>query len=392
MKKEGIRQISVIGLGKLGLCMACVFATKYKVRGIDIDEKKLRQLYIRESPIEETGLQDLFDSVGENITFDDDYGEVLHTDITFVIVPTPSEEDDSFYDGYVVGVVEELNKVLKRKKHMIVISSTVMPGTIEKLQKIVSSRVEIVYNPEFIALGSVIHDFQNPDIILVGTDNIDVRCLIDIYRKVCKNEPYFITMKSKEAEIAKLSLNCYITMKITFANMMYQLCNKAGVNAHRVCNGIGFDSRIGNKYLKPGMGYGGPCFPRDNKALVKYATDNGVALNLLRVVDDTNKDHWKMFVKMFLTKWYANVAILGLAYKCGTHITEESQALKIYDYLIEFGHKVNVYDPHVKMLGSYKTAQECVDASDVVLVCLPYPEFKKVDYKDKKVIDIWRCL
>ncbi|RKY38797.1 MAG: UDP-glucose/GDP-mannose dehydrogenase family protein, partial [Candidatus Omnitrophota bacterium] len=271
-----IDSISVVGLGKLGLCMAACFASKgYKVVGIDIDKNKIDLINRGINPIQETGLTRLIQKYKENLKATSDYEEaILNSQITFIVVATPSEADGSFSNEQLEEALKKIGLILKKKKqyHLVVITSTVMPGTTEHVGRYILEEASgkkcgkdfgLAYNPEFIALGSVIHDFLNPDFVLIGEMNKkDGDILVKIYENICENTLRFARMNPINAEIAKISLNCYITTKITFANFLGAICEKVpGANAEVITQALGLDSRIGSKYLKPGLGYGGPCFP-----------------------------------------------------------------------------------------------------------------------------------
>jgi UDPglucose 6-dehydrogenase len=422
-----VKAVSVVGLGKLGLCMAACFAKKYKVIGIDIDSKKVNMISQGQNPVQETGLTKLLLKNKKNIRLTTDYKEaILNSEVTFIVVATPSEADGSFSNEQLEESLREIGLILKDKKqrHLVVITSTVMPGTTEhvakfileeKSGKICGKGFGLAYNPEFIALGSVIHDFLNPDFILIGeTNKEDGRILENIYLKVCENKPRFARMNAVSAEIAKISLNCYITMKITYANSLASICEKVcSADAHIITSSIGLDSRIGQKYLKPGLGYGGPCFPRDNVAFSAFARKLGEKAKLAETVDEVNRDQIrrienlvkKLIVKNKKVKEKVLIGVLGLSYKPHTAIIEDSQAVDIVELLINEGYKIIVYDPCAleaargvfgDAVTYAKNSQDCADKSDILLITTPWKEFKKIDFSSLKkelcILDCWGLL
>src|SRR3990167_1019327 len=300
-----MHNISVVGLGKLGLCAAACFTSKgFKVIGVDVDAEKINKINKGVSPIEETGLQEIIKKARGSLKATADYKYALsNSDVTFIVVATPSLADGSFSNEYLEKSLLKIGASLKKKKkyHLVVVTSTVMPQTVETVVKYILENTSgkkcgrdfgVAYNPEFIALGSVLHDFLNPDFILIGEVNkIDGDMLEFLYTKTCENKPRFARMSPLNAEITKISLNCYITTKITFANSISALCEGVkGADASVITQALGLDTRVGSKYIKPGLGYGGPCFPRDNVAFSAFARRLEKKAKLAEMVDEVNKD------------------------------------------------------------------------------------------------------
>ncbi len=419
--------ISVVGLGKLGLCMVACFAKKNKVIGVDINKNHVDLINSGNNPINETDLSKYLKDNKKNITATTDYEDaILKTDATFIVVATPSEADGSFSNQQLEESLRQIGPVLKEKNtyHLVVITSTVMPGTTEHVAKFILEESSgkkcgkdfgLAYNPEFIALGSVIHDFLNPDFILIGEMNKkDGEMLESIYNNSCENEPSFARMNAVSAEIAKISLNCYVTMKITYANSLAAVCEKVpGADAETITSGIGLDSRIGRKYLKPGLGYGGPCFPRDNVAFAAFARKVDQKAKLAEMVDEVNRDQVVRIEKIInalsnkskKVKSDICVGVLGLSYKPNTHIIEDSQAIDIVELLINQGYKVAVYDPQAQdfargVFGDGVTyansRRECIKDADIVVVATPWGEFKDIKDSELKnsasILDCWGIL
>jgi len=412
-------QVSVIGLGKLGLCIAAVLALRgFKVIGVDIDKSKVDQVNSGRSPIVEHGLEDLIRQNAKNLkATTNHYEAVKETQATFVIVPTPSESDGSFSLKFVTDALEKVGKAIADKDsyHLVVINSTVSPGSMENrikpfLEEVTGKKCGtdfgLCYNPEFIALGDVIRGLLEPDFVLIGESDPLAGCILaDMYRHICTNNPPIERTSFINAEIAKIAINSYITMKITFANLLAEICeNTVGADVDEVTRIIGRDSRIGAKYLKGGLGYGGPCFPRDNIAFARFAEFVGVKAELPIIVHQTNLSQVKRVIKRL---WQLNlkpgtkIGILGLSYKPDTPVVEESQSIMLAKELSSLGYVVHVYDPLAleearKVLGDTviydKTLDDCVKNVDVIVLATPWKLFKTIDPKGKIIIDCWRLL
>lgn len=423
-----IRNISVIGLGKLGLCMAACFACKgFKVIGVDIDIEKINKINKGMSPIEETSLEELILKLKGKLSATDDYKKaILASDTTFIVVATPSLADGSFSNEYLEKTLYRIAEVLRSKKdyHLVVITSTVMPQTTEKVAKFILEKVSgkkcgkdfgLAYNPELIALGSVIRDFFNPDFILIGEMNKrDGDILEEIYQQTCENKARFARMSPVNAEITKISLNCYVTTKITFANSVAYLCERVeGADANVVTQALGLDRRIGSSCIRPGLGYGGPCFPRDNVAFSAFARRLETQAKLAEMVDVVNREQPLRIINRIKEvaavlkkgKKALHVGILGLSYKPNTPVIEDSQALDITLLLVQEGFSVTVYDPQGmensrSVLGDRvryaKDIKSCVSDADIGVIAVPWEEFRQVDYlqfnKHIILLDCWNFL
>ena len=420
-----MKGISVIGLGKLGLCIAaCLAAKGYRVTGVDVDKKKVEEINRGDNPIEETGLTELIKKCKANLTTTNDYSlAIKDSRITFIVVATPNEADGYFSNEQLKEALKKIAPVIKEKDeyHLVVITSTVMPGTTEHVAKFVLEGISgkkcgvdfgLAYNPEFIALGSVIHDFLNPDFILIGEANKrDGEILKKIYKKICENNPPVARMSPINAEIAKISLNCYLTMKISFANFLASLCEQIeGADADVITDAIGLDSRIGRKFLKGGLGYGGPCFPRDNLAFGAFAKKIGVKPKLGEIVDEVNRDQVKRIVGIAREQLNpkSKVSILGLSYKHLSPVIEDSQAIGITESLLRGGYRISVYDPMAlanaqSVFGDKvdyaQSVEECLKDSELCILTTRWEEFKRLDAKILKkemkkatVLDCWRLI
>lgn len=418
--------ISVIGLGKLGLCTAACFASKgHRVTGVEKNMDFVDKLQSRCCPIDETGLEGLLEKCWDNLTVTSYMSvAVRESDITLIIVPTPSKSDGRFTNKYVEAVLKSIGPELKDKDtfHVVDVVSTVMPGScqqqfrplLEKLSgKVCGEDFGLVYNPEFIALGSVVRDFLNPDMVLIGaSDKRSAAMTKELYASTCDSSPEIVCMSLVNAEITKLSLNCFVTMKISYANELASICEKIpGADVDVVTNAIGADSRVGKKYLKGGLGFGGPCFPRDNLAFQMFAEDAGTQAKLSPRVVSVNKSVVDRLYSIIIEKFNkgSKVAILGLSYKPGTHIIEESQSIMLAKKLIESGYTVVVHDPKAlgsakevlgESVGYFEDVYECVNQTDAIVVMTDWTMFRELDWKaiEDKVrnkavlIDSWRGL
>lgn len=415
-------KISVIGLGKLGLPLAASIASKgFEVFGVDINKRVVDDLNLGRTSLNEPGLINLIGKYKKNISATGDIrNAVLNTEISFIITPTPSMANGYFSLKSVTPVAKEIAKALKVKKgyHLVVLISTVMPNSTDKIKKLLekySGKIctkdfGLCYNPEFIALGSVIYNLQNPDFILIGeSDKKASRILQQFHKRFCNNKPKFAVMNFVNAELAKISVNTYITTKISYANMLSEICGKLpGGNIDVVTSALGLDTRIGIKYLKGGTSFGGPCFPRDNVAFISLARNLKTSYDIPLATHKTNLKQVERLAKKVLqfTGKNSTVGILGLAYKPFTDVVEESTGLHLAKRFLKLGISLNLYDPLAlknaqKELGNgaryIKSLRDVVAASDILVITTNWPEFKKInkswlEKRPKVVIDPWRII
>jgi len=421
-----MKKISVIGLGKLGLPMALCFAHKgFNVIGMDLDKNIVQAVNSRKSPIYEPGINYLMRNITGSLIATQDYeNAVENSDITFVVVPTPSETDGGFSTRYVETALQSIGRILKRKDsfHVIVITSTVLPGaTLEIFKPIIESTsgkkcgkdFGLCYSPEFIALGSVVKDFTNPDVVLIGeSDKKAGDILAGIYRQTCENKPSMVRTTIYNAELAKISLNAFVTMKISFANTLAEISERLpGGDVDAVSEVLGHDSRIGRKYLTGGLAFGGPCFPRDNKAFAHVANKLGCKAVLAKASDEVNRKQISRTIQLIDRRLGTvrgkTVAILGVTYKPNTDVIEESAAIGIGKALLGDGAILQVYDPaglgntrRILTAGRVrycKSVKQCLKDAEFCVVATPWEEIKKLKPEDfiknmKKpiVLDCWR--
>jgi len=411
----GSLKISVFGLGKLGLPLAACLATKFEVIGVDTDKDKNRQISVGIASIREPQLRELLSEAlfnGKIEAQDDSEHATFNSDVSFIVVPTPSNADGSFSSIFLEDACLKIGLALKNKAtfHVIVVVSTVIPFTCERLkmmlevysQKKCGINFGLCYNPSLIALGSVIENIFNPDFVMIGeSDPKSGEIVESIHKNICQNNPKIIRSSLINAEIAKVALNSFITMKISFANTLGEICeNIPTADVDIVSNILGSDSRIGHKYLKAGLGYGGPCFPRDNRAFNYFANLVGLDSPLAEATDEVNKlQPCRIVNKARRMLPHGNIAVLGLAYKPNTDNVEESQGLKIAEQLA-LTHKVKIYDPKAmlnvkKILGNKvqyaKSKRDCVKDADLVIIATPWRQFEDLKV-DCPIIDCWRIL
>lgn len=419
-------KVSVFGLGKLGLCTAACFAARgHEVLGYDASPAVMTALQARQNPIQETGLDDLLVQAWPNLKVMDQPSAVVRdTDISLIIVPTPSRPDGRFSNQAVESVLRVIGSALKQKKtfHVVDVVSTVMPGScrgvfrplLEELSgKVCGKDFGLVYNPEFIALGSVVHNFLNPDLVLIGaSDPLSGEVVRQLYRSTCDNQPHFALMSLINAEITKLSLNCFVTLKISFANELAAICEHVpGAEAEVITRALGADSRIGGKCLKGALGFGGPCFPRDNRAFQAFARDAGWEAQLAPRVVQVNNDIPRRLVDLIRqqVRGKSRVALLGLAYKPHTPIVEESQAVMVAQQLAQAGFAVRVHDPQAldparEILGDQveycPDSHACIKDAAAVVLLTDWPHYADLDWRalagltapEPLILDCWGAL
>ncbi|MBI4402776.1 MAG: UDP-glucose/GDP-mannose dehydrogenase family protein [Deltaproteobacteria bacterium] len=414
--------VSVIGLGKLGMPIAgCIARRGFTTIGTDIDQEKVAALNGKSCPLFEPGLEALLTDARHNLRGSPSVVEAIkETDLSLIIVPTPSNPDGGFSLRYVENCLTEVGKALREKKafHVVALVSTVMPGSMERqlkpfLEKCSGKTCGVdfgfCYNPEFVALGSVIRDFLNPPFILIGESDPQAgKRLAQFYETVCENKPPIARMNWVSAEITKLSLNAFVTTKISFANMLTRLCDRVpGADIDKITTALGFDKRISPHYLSGGTSFGGPCFPRDNVAMSTFATLLGETAPISEATHRFNHAYveWLAEKANSFAGATGRVGILGIAYKPGTDVVEQACGLLLARQLVSQGVTVSTYDP-IAMDGARhqlgaavefaRTARECIDKSDVVVVTTQAPEFTQMKLIDfarrpaRHVIDCWR--
>lgn len=417
--------ISVIGLGKLGLpFLACAASRGFYVIGVDVNHSVLASVAKKKSPYDEPELAEYLSRYAENYEVTEQTADsICRSDASFILVPTPSTASGAFSTTLVESAAVAIGEGLKhaKTKHLVILSSTVSPGSSEQSiiptlerasRKKCGADFGFCYGPEFVALGSVIRDMLHPHFALIGQHDKDSGAELEAFLSCFfLTSPPMCRMSIIDAEIAKLAVNTFVTTKIAYANMLATLCDRIpGANVDAVTNAIGNDPRIGSLYLKGGMGYGGPCFPRDNLALIASAKTHGVSPIIQESTDAFNRAFVDTLVERILNRapHIQSVAVLGLSYKCDTTVIEESQGIRIVEAFLRAKFPVSVYDrPETygaarSVLGDSityaDTLQGCVSDAGAVILTLPdqrfalSPAMLKNGGKGVLVVDPWRML
>ena len=399
-------KISVIGTGYVGLVTGVCFAESGNdVICVDNDPEKLQKLRAGEVPIYEPGLETVFDrNLKENrIRFTDSLADAVeNSEIIFLALPTPPMEDGSADLKYVLGVAGEIGKLLKDYR-VIVNKSTVPVGTADLVTAAIakSTQVEfdVVSNPEFLREGYAVEDFMKPERVVVGTRSERARKLMDkLYKPFLLSGNPLIFMDERSSELTKYAANSFLATKITFMNEVANLCERVGADVDSVRKGIGSDTRIGKRFLFPGVGYGGSCFPKDVSALYKTSKQYDYPFRLLQAVMDVNEDQKEVLVEKLLAYFGGDLkgrhfAVWGLAFKPNTDDIREAPALKIIRRLIDAGATVTAFDPeamdNVKRYSGLNIQYAsnmagALDAADALLIVTEWSEFRNPDFDDMK--------
>ena len=404
---KSIKSVSVFGLGKLGACIAATLAQRgFNVLGVDIDPEKVRKVNKGLPPVDEPLLAQTMIAGQDRFRATQEPSEAISTDASFFIPPSPSLPDGSFSSEYLLRAMRPLAKALReagKKGHLFVINSTTTPGSIhgvlipmlETETALTCGRdFGLCYNPEFIALGNVIRGLLEPDLVLIGESDKESGCLLeDLYKKYNCNSPCIARMSIVSAELTKISVNSYITMKISFTNQLRLIEEKfPQADIHAILDAIGTDNRIGKKYLRAGLSYGGPCFPRDNRLLAYAARQAGLQAPLAEAADRMNELTRQHLVGRIIEMLPPGgvVAVLGMAYKPDTYIVEESAGLYLAQNLRRQGYRVLVHDYAAKPANSpalcefenMESLESLRERSDiqVVVVCCPWPQYRSLKF------------
>lgn len=403
---DELKGISVVGLGYVGLTFStCLASRGFKVYGIEVDEEKKRLISEGKSPIFEEGLDDLLREVVLKGLFNatsDFHEAIMNSEITFICVGTPSRQDGSVDLSYVENAVREAGRAIRDKNsyHLVVVRSTVLPGTTEGLVKKIlesesgkkcGSEFGLCFNPEFLREGKAIEDTMNPDRIVIGAiDEKSGRVLLEFYRTFYSDRiPPTLMTNPVNAELIKYANNAFLAMKISFANMIARLCERLpGADVNVVMEGIGLDKRIGRHFLGAGLGWGGSCFPKDTRGLISFGEKLGIDLKLVRATVEVNEeqvDHVISLAERVLGELKGKlISVLGLAFKPGTDDVRESRAIRLVKKLLRKGARVRVHDPKAmentkKILGNSveyaENIEECLRGSDLCILATEWPEY-----------------
>ena len=395
-------KITVVGTGYVGLVTGTCFAeTGNKVSCVDIDKNKVDKLSAGQITIYEPGLEKIFlrNIKEERLTFTTQLETVLDdAEIIFLALPTPPGADGSADLKYVLGVADHLGKIMKGYK-VIVNKSTVPVGTADKVKAAIAKNYkvefDVVSNPEFLREGVAVDDFMKPDRVVVGTRSERAKKLMsDLYAPFVRQGNPVIFMDERSSELTKYAANSFLATKISFMNEVAQLCERMGADVDMVRRGIGSDDRIGKRFLFPGIGYGGSCFPKDVQALIMSSDEVKYDFEILKAVKKVNA-HQKLHLVEKIKSYYKgdlkgkHIALWGLAFKPNTDDIREAPALSIIDALTELGATVTAYDPeampNVKALIGAKinyaeSQYEALSGADFLIIATEWSEFRTPDF------------
>lgn len=406
-------RIAVIGTGYVGLVTgACLAEFGMFVTCVDIDEKKIERLKRGEIPIYEPGLDDI---VAKNVkegrlTFTTNTAEAVKNNlVVFIAVGTPSSDDGSADLRYVDQAARDIAQNLNGYK-VIVNKSTVPVGTGQRVKNIIRSiagekvRFDVVSNPEFLREGAAVNDFLRPDRIVIGAESEEAIAIMkDVYSAHYLNEAPFVITNIETAEMIKYASNAFLALKVTFINEVANLCEYVGADVHKVAKAMGMDGRIGPKFLHPGPGYGGSCFPKDTRALSYIARSNGYTFQIVDTVIKVNEEQKLRMVDKILKLMNIEkkdgalkglrFAILGLAFKPNTDDMRESPSITIISELLNMGAEVNAFDPEAmenakEFFGDRicycKGEYEAVKDTDCLVIVTEWNQFRKLDMEKIK--------
>jgi UDPglucose 6-dehydrogenase len=411
-----MNKIAVIGTGYVGLVTGTCFAeTGNQVVCVDIDSEKVEKLKNGEIPIYEPHLDAIFERniKANRLTFTTDLAAgIKDAEIIFLALPTPPGEDGSADLSYILGVADQLGKLITDYK-VIVDKSTVPVGTAEKVHAAISKNASVAFavvsNPEFLREGFAVDDFMKPDRVVIGTsDEKAMKIMESLYKPFVRQGNPIIFMDEKSAELTKYAANAFLATKITFMNEVANFCELVGANVDKVRIGIGSDERIGKRFLFPGIGYGGSCFPKDVQALVKSGKEQSFNFEILEAVMKVNEDQKTVLFPKIKNFFRGNlegkkIAMWGLAFKPDTDDIREAPALYMIDELTKAGAKVTAFDPEAmknvrNLIGdkiNYASSEyEALENADALVICTEWgifrnPDFKRVSelLKDKVIFD-----
>ncbi len=397
-----MKNIAVIGTGYVGLVTGtCLSETGNNVICVDIDKDKIANLKKGKIPIYEPQLDVVFERNLKQgrLHFTTDLKEAIDAcELIFLALPTPPGEDGSADLSYILGVSNDIGYLLNDSYKIIIDKSTVPVGTAEKVHKAIAKNAkaefDVVSNPEFLREGFAVEDFMKPDRVVIGTSSSRARKIMEeLYLPFVRQGNPIIFMDERSAELTKYAANSFLATKISFMNEIANLCELLGADVDQVRMGIGSDERIGKRFLFPGIGYGGSCFPKDVQALVKSSKDVDYTFSILNSVMEVN-ERQKTILLPKLKKFFNNdlsgkhIAIWGLAFKPDTDDIREAPALYIIDELLAAGATVSAYDPeampNVKKLGKKvdfaKGQYEALENADALVICTEWAAFRTPDF------------
>jgi UDPglucose 6-dehydrogenase len=402
--------VAIVGTGYVGLVTGvCLAERGNKVFCVDNNPNVVERLRSGEITIYEPGLEDIFlrNLKKERIEFSGDLeSAVLKSQVVFLCLPTPPDEDGSADLQYILAVADQIGKILANNPgagHKVIVDKSTVPvGTSEKvdtvIRKYLDSKFEfdVVSNPEFLREGFAVEDFLRPERVVIGSrSERAIALLTDLYEPFIPAGSSVIVMDEKSAEVTKYAANSFLAMKISYMNDLANFCDAVGADVEMVREGVGSDSRIGRKYLFPGLGYGGSCLPKDVKALLKTAKDAGAPLTILQSVEEINQEQRKRFFRKVERHFQGKleglrVAVWGLAFKPNTDDVREAPVYYLLDELLKAKAHVSVFDPEAmkNVQAKYGDRLEYAESSygalqgaDALIVVTEWNEFRKPDLK-----------
>lgn len=388
-------KIGVIGTGYVGLVTGVMLANNGQdIICLDKSNQIVSKLKSGECTIYEKDLDIYLNKAinSSKISFTDSYEDISDSEAVFICVGTPSNEDGSANLDYAFSAIESVIKNTN-KDCLIIIKSTVPPGSSKEFQKFIHDKGyehKIANNPEFLREGSAIYDFMNPDRIVVGvTDSESEAILRSIYDYELKKNTNFVVTDLTSGEMIKYVSNSFLSIKISFINEMADLCEKIDANIHDLSKAVGMDKRIGSLFLNPGPGYGGSCFPKDTRALQKIAEKNLCSSQVLEASVKSNLDRYSLMAQKIMKNTKGkSLCILGMSFKAGTDDIRESPAVEIMKILVENGYRLNCYDPisneNFKLLNiqnaeTFDNIYDAAQDADSIVILTEWEEFKHID-------------
>lgn len=399
--------IAVVGTGYVGLVTGtCLAETGNRVICVDIDAEKVQKMQAGTVPIYEPHLDIIFErNIKQGrLTFTTDLNEAIaESDIIFLALPTPPGEDGSADLSYILGVAEQLGKIMTGYK-IIIDKSTVPVGTADLVREAVaknySGEFDIVSNPEFLREGFAVDDFMKPDRVVIGTRSEKARKILEeLYKPYTRQGNPILFMDERSAEVTKYAANSFLAMKISFMNEMANLCERVGADVDSVRLGIGSDERIGKRFLFPGIGYGGSCFPKDVQALAKTSGQYGYDFKILEAVMDVNTRQKSILVDKIKARLGNDLsgktfAVWGISFKPDTDDIREAPSIEIMKALKDAGAEVKAYDPegmentkrqHPELGISYaENAYEALNGADALVIATEWSQFRSPDFEELK--------
>lgn len=396
-------KITIVGTGYVGLVTGTCFAeTGNHVICVDIDEEKVKKLSSGKITIYEPGLEKLFErNLSDNrLSFTTDLKEAVESsDIIFLALPTPPGEDGSADLSYVLGVAKQIGGIINEYK-IIVNKSTVPVGTAEKVRAVIAEKAtcdfDVISNPEFLREGVAVEDFMKPDRVIIGTRSERARNIMgELYAPFVRQGNPVLFVDEPSAELTKYAANSFLATKISFMNEIANLCERLGADVDMVRRGMSADTRIGKRFLFPGIGYGGSCFPKDVQALVRSAHQVDYDFNILDAVMKVNQTQ-KLFLIPKIKKYYNNdlegkrFALWGLSFKPNTDDIREAPALELIKALLDEGASICVFDPEAMCLvkrhlgdkiGYSNHEYDCLKGADALIIATEWSIFRTPDFE-----------